>query len=52
MSESKNRPGSAPAAKRTATPFARQAQKAMQKAQRTAARENARFGLRLIVKEV
>ncbi len=52
MNESKSRPGSGPADKRPPTPFARKAQKAMQKAQRTAAKENARFGLRLIVKEL
>ena len=51
MKGSKSKPESAPADKRPATPFARKAQKAMQKAQRTAARENARFGLQLIVKE-
>lgn len=52
MNESKRKPRSAPVAKSAATPFVRQAQKAMLKAQRTAAREAARFGLRLIVKEV
>lgn len=45
MNRSKNKPK----AKTAKSDFARKAQKAMLQAQRTAARENARFGLPLIV---
>ena len=49
MNESKSRPG--PAIKRPATPFAKKALKAMQRAERSPARENARFGMIRIGKE-
>jgi len=49
MNTSKTKPKPAAAAKVTESRFAATARKAIRKAQRTAARENARFGLPLIV---
>ena len=49
MNASKNRPKPPTTAKTAESAFVVQARKAIRKAQRTAARENARFGLRLIV---
>ena len=46
-SKSKSKP--AAKALRTPSPFAAKAQRAIRKAQQTAARENARFGLPMIV---
>jgi hypothetical protein len=49
MNESKNRPKPPMPAKAAKSAFVVQAQKAIRRAQRTAARESARFGLHLIV---
>ncbi len=51
MRESKNKPGLKRGLERTETPFVRKARRAIRKAQQVAARENARFGLPLIVKQ-
>jgi len=51
MNASKNRRKPLKTAKTAESAFVVQARKAIRKAQRTAARENARFGLRLIVQE-
>lgn len=51
MKSSKNKSKPDKAAPKAESAFAEQAQKAIRSAQRVAARENARFGLRLIVEE-
>jgi hypothetical protein len=48
-SKTKSKPKPAAKARPAQSPFVAQAKRAMRKAQQTAARENARFGLPLIV---
>jgi hypothetical protein len=49
MIASKNKSKPAAKARGAQSPFVAKAQRAIRKAQQTAARENARFGLRMIV---